>query len=459
MAKIVFVAHGMTSPLNAALELCRRLTEAGHEVAFMSHADIGRQVAAHGFEFVRLTSDETIRRGPTASASRNPLIRLRDMRRARGRSISSKEIEKAVTDLDPELLLIDIEMHYAVIATAHLRIPTILAMNWFSVFRLPGLPPLNSSVLPDAGVRDQRFRWAWTRVRIEALGARVRHKLGKGGAGDLLRPVTYGTIHHADLKAVADARGYSLKENTDRNQWLRPYMYTELPILCFNALEFEFPHRPHPNLRYVGPMVKRQRPEARIDPESRLRWETYKSSRRERGDTRPLVYCSLGSYWSEPAFLRMVLATFARRPEWDLVLGLGGQVTEEELGPIPPNAVVLDWAPQLEVLDLADCAINHGGITSINECISSDVPMVVYSPSLLDQDGCAARIEYHRLGVRAEWDTAKPELLEQHVARVLADQEILENVRAMRSVFEAYATGRVAEGVIEEQLLARQAGS
>jgi UDP:flavonoid glycosyltransferase YjiC (YdhE family) len=454
VAHIVFVAHGLISPLNAGLELSRRLTDHGHDVTFMSHADISHEVEAHGFAFVQLASDESIRR--EARSGGNPLARLRGMRRTRSRSIANEEFERALTALDPDLLLIDLEMHYATIVSAHLHIPTMLVMNWLSVFRQPGLPPLNSKLSPPRGASpgETRFRRAWIRVQLAAWGARIRHKIGRGGVGDVLRPVTYGTNHYADLKQVAKAHGYSLKDNTNRNEWVRPFMYTRLPVLCLNALELEFPHTPHPNIRYVGPMVNRHRLESRLQSASRLHWDAYRAARSANDGGRPLVYCSLGSYWSDAAFLRMVIATFERRPEWDLVLGLGGQATEGDLGPIPDNVLLLDWAPQLEVLELADCAINHGGITSINECITSGVPMVVYSPSLVDQDGCATRIEYHGLGVDARWSTKEPERLEQHVARVLSDQAMRGRVRAMRRVFDRYSEEATVVAVIEDFLVA-----
>ncbi len=454
VAHVVFVAHGLISPLNAALELSRRLANHGHHVTFMSHADISHEVEAHGFAFVQLASDESIRR--EARSAGNPLARLRAMRRARRRSITNDDYERAITALDPDLLLIDLEMHYATIVSAHLQIPTMLVMNWLSVFRLPGLPPLNSKLSPPRGASrgEARFRRAWIRVRLAAWGARIRHKIGRRGVGDVLRPVTYGTNHYADIKQVAKAHGYSLKENTNRNEWVRPFMYTRLRVLCLNSFELEFPHTPHPNIRYVGPMVNRQRPESRLQSESRRRWDAYRAARSANDGGRPLVYCSLGSYWADADFLRMVIATFERRPEWDLVLGLGGQATEGDLGPIPDNVLLLDWAPQLDVLELADCAINHGGITSINECISYGVPMVVYSPSLVDQDGCAARIEYHGLGVAAGWDTKKPERLEQHVARVLSDPAMHGRVQAMQRVFDRYNEEGTAVAVIEDFLAA-----
>jgi len=442
----------MTSPLNAGLELCRRLVEADHRVTVVGSAEVAEVVEAHGFTFRAVTADRDFRDAAATVSTANPVAWGRTMRRLRSDSVANDEIEQLVVQLDPDMLIIDIEMHYAIIATAHLDIPTVTTMNLFSVFRSPGLPPLNVKLQPGDDVDTTQIDRAWARVRVEAAAARLRHKMSTGALGDVLRPVMYDTIQYADLKSVARNRDFDLRANTDRTQWLRPYMYTQIPVLCLNAVELEFPHEPHPNLRYVGPMVNRNRPEPRVDHASLRQWETYKATRAQGDGTRPLIYCSLGSYASNPSRLRGILAAVSRRPDWDLVLGLGGRVRIDDLGPIPSNALLLDWAPQLEVLALADCSINHGGITSVNESIASGVPMVVYSLSQTDQDGNAARVAYHGLGVSAEWGDHRPEQVERHINEVLTSDEMRRNVHSMRRVFDRYEANGVAVSVIMQEL-------
>ena len=170
---------------------------------------------------------------------------------------------------------------------------------------------------------------------------------------------------------------------------------------------------------------------------------------------RPLIYCSLGSYWSaDSAFLRRVLAVFQHRTDWDLVLGLGGKLDVEQLAPVPANALLLRWAPQLEVLKLADCAITHGGIATINECIAHGVPMVVYSTRHVDQDGCAVRVAYHGLGVRADKDHDGPGEIERNVERVLDDPLMRSQVAKMRQIFLDYQARDEALRVVDHALAA-----
>lgn len=47
--KIVYITNGMASTLNSSLELSRRLTDAGHEVIYLSQADVGPRVQAAGY--------------------------------------------------------------------------------------------------------------------------------------------------------------------------------------------------------------------------------------------------------------------------------------------------------------------------------------------------------------------------------------------------------------------------
>ena len=456
--RIVYITNGLSSTLNSSFELSRRLCDAGHEVTYLSPADIEQRVTAQGYPFLRLAEDrrflELVRDDPPLwSCASRPLAGLRWIarrRRIRRRSIANDEIERVVRRLAPDVLLIDIEMHFAILATAAAEIPTLLPIVWFSIFRRPGLPPLHTDLMP-GGSRRRRWiiRLAWWRLRLETLHLEWRQGLARWRQGDLLRPVPYETFRFADLKALARSRGLRLRRITSRSHWLRPTLYQRLPILCFNAWEMEFPHRPHPNLHYVGPMVDPRRREAQVDAASAASWRSFERRRRLQAGDRPLVYCSLGTFWSaDRAFLGRVLEAFERREDWDLVLGLGGKLRAEALGPVPANVLAVDFAPQLEVLESADCAITHGGITTLNECVFYEVPMVVYSTRHVDQDGCAARVAFHGLGIVAGRDDDS-RTLERNVARALRDPALRRNLAAMRRHFADYARADAAVRLIE----------
>ena len=55
--------------------------------------------------------------------------------------------------------------------------------------------------------------------------------------------------------------------------------------------------------------------------------------------------------------------------------------------------MVVDFAPQLELLDKAAMLITHAGVNTVLEALCRGVPMVAL-PRNADQPGNAARIEY-----------------------------------------------------------------
>lgn len=167
---------------------------------------------------------------------------------------------------------------------------------------------------------------------------------------------------------------------------------------------------------------------------------------REAEPTRRLIYCSLGSYLTpDRQFLKRTLAVAERRSDWVFILGLGGQVDMDGFASVPANVLVLNWAPQLDVLKIADCAVIHAGISTINECIYCQVPMLVHSTHTVDQDGTAARVAFHRLGIVADKRRDYSEQIEGNIERVLMDETIRRNLAAMQGYFLTYETSNVAE--------------
>lgn len=448
--KIVFVSIGMVSAFNASLELCRRLAADGNHVTYLGHADLEATVTAHGHAFERLEAlralaEESKGLAPSWADLRRPadfvrkLLRRRQLRR---RAILEREVVEAVERLAPDLLLLDIEMHVAILKTAHLGIPTALASTWFSFFRRPGLPPLHTSLLPARTPAERRkLRVAWWRLRLETLHMEWRQRLHRWRRADFFPPITEDAIAIDDVRAVARAWKFPHRRRTSRAHWLRPWVYTDLPILSYNAEEADYPGAVPPEVpfHYVGPMVLRERVETRMGDVDRAAWAAFLDRRARQDDPPPLVYCSLGTFWStDTAFLGRVVELARRRPDRDWVIGLGGKLDAGALGPIPSNALTLDYAPQLDVLRHASLAIVHGGSGTLNECLLHEVPMVVYSTKFVDQNGNAAHLAYHGLGILGDKDQDGVDALQAKVERALADSELRARVSAMAGHFHRY---------------------
>jgi zeaxanthin glucosyltransferase len=96
------------------------------------------------------------------------------------------------------------------------------------------------------------------------------------------------------------------------------------------------------------------------------------------------------------------------------------KVIGADLGPIPSNAIVLNRAPQIEVLKRAALCITHAGVNTTLESLAEGVPMVAI-PIGFDQPGIAARIAYHGVGEFIEVE----ELTQEHLSELI--QKVLKN--------------------------------
>ncbi|MEN0048666.1 MAG: nucleotide disphospho-sugar-binding domain-containing protein [Bacteroidota bacterium] len=154
----------------------------------------------------------------------------------------------------------------------------------------------------------------------------------------------------------------------------------------------------------------------------------------------------------DASFLRKLVEAISNRPDYILILGLGGLLKADFLPSLPPNVHAFSWIPQLEVLKEADCSINHGGIHTINECIHFRVPMLIYSGKRSDQDGCAARVAYHELGIMADKDTDSPSEILQKIERVLNNISYKKRIQKIHQNIQQYKDEKQLENVIKQAL-------
>jgi UDP:flavonoid glycosyltransferase YjiC (YdhE family) len=69
-----------------------------------------------------------------------------------------------------------------------------------------------------------------------------------------------------------------------------------------------------------------------------------------------------------------------------LVISLGGGLKADDLGPLAGNPVVVNYAPQVELVRRTALTISRGGLKTVLEALSYGVPQVVI-PVTNDQPG------------------------------------------------------------------------
>lgn len=399
----------MAGRINLCRELADRLAGRGHQVTIASPVDITPHLgpAADGFVLLSATMDPV-------------------------------EMAASFAELRPDLALVDVELPLHFMAASSAGPRAALWTSMMSLRKRPGVPPLHTSIVPGVGWKGSPLgiEWAWLKFRVgKWLGYRRRQLQQRR------------TARVARLKAAAGRLGFPLDRQASLYDWLVPYTFHSVPVLSFNATELEFPNAVAANVRYVGPVLPRQVPVA-DGPLAEL------AARRERGDSQALLYIGFGAWHraDDGPFIRRLVAAVADRPEWDVVCGLGDRMEPAALGPIPGNFHVLRWAPQRTVLAIADVAVHHAGISSVNECVAAAVPMVLYPFDFLDQGGNAARVAFHGLGEIGDRETDSPEAICRRIDRVLADTGMREQVRRKQAQLTGYDDEDRAAVAVEELL-------
>ena len=173
------------------------------------------------------------------------------------------------------------------------------------------------------------------------------------------------------------------------------------------AFDFETSHWPA-QFHHTGPFHDGKGRESLDFPWDRLTGE-------------PLIYASMGTILNGRAdVFRTIIAALAMHKHLQLVLSIGDQLDPRQLGPAPKNAIVINRAPQLDVLKRASVCITHSGLNTVLESLAQGVPQVAI-PVAYDQPGVAARIAHHRTGVVTSLD----KLTADHLSTLL--DEVLNN--------------------------------
>lgn len=432
---------GIPSHYNSSIELCKRLASAGFVVTLACDQDITALIDHQKMSFSWLRADHDSRQSMDefrqTLSSEKPWIRritlFKKQRLRRLESLSSDEIEQLTLSTRPDVLLIDIECHKAIIQTRKLNIPTVLCSNWFSITRQPHYPPLHSSHIPDNSLLSAlASSWQWHKL----FGLKRFIRLRQMFSLRRFYAIRYKNIVHADLKQLARHEDLVPRKLFARNGWLIPHHYQDIPIVSLVPPELDFKPGPSDHT-YVGPVVSETNHAFSIDDSVLDAVDTFVQSNRQ--SERSILYFSLGTYMRlNPALLRTLADILAKRNDFALIVGLGGLPAPIVDTTQHDNILYLSAAPQIDVLKVVDLAILHGGIGSLNEALVNAVPTIIFSVHTNDQNGCAARMKHHRLGCVLDIDTINGRELERHIDTVLKDATLKERLNEFSTKMKLY---------------------
>jgi zeaxanthin glucosyltransferase len=383
---------GHLNPMTALARKPRGVQSRGHDVVFMSLADVAPFVEAAGLPFVPVSQaayptgslGRLVRRLSELSGEEALHFTVNAMMKGYTASLF-ESLPNTLSTVGVDGIVLDQYQPYVEFIPMHLRMPFVHVSNALHVDYTGRTPicfvdwPYETGV--DALARNME---AVRRTRM------------------LLEPVT----------AVAQAYANQVRLSVD---WNNPHL-TLSPLAWITQCpkEFDFGRAPDfPQFHYAGPFHDGR---GRMDFD--FPWQQLTG--------KPIVGLK----------------------ELQFVLAVGGQLDPKQLGDVSANVLVVNHAPQIEILKRSSLCITHAGLNTVLESLSNGVPMLAL-PITNDQPGVAARIATKKVGVVIPPDQATPENFVTANKQVLGDLAFWDSARRVQKAIQRADGLAIAADILE----------
>jgi zeaxanthin glucosyltransferase len=425
--RIGFLSLPVPGHLNPMTTLARKLQSRGHDVVFISLADVAPVVEAAGLPFVPCSEaaypagslGKLVRRLSELSGEEALHFTVNAMMKGYTASLF-ESLPDTLFKAGVDGIVLDQYQPYIELIPMHLRMPFVQVSNALHV-DYTGRTPICF------------VDWPYE-TGVDALARNIE---GVRRARKLLEPVT------ATAQAYAKEVGLSVDWNNPHSTLSPLAWLTQCPR------EFDFGCAPDfPQFHYAGPFHDGR---GRMDFD--FPWQQLTG--------KPIVYASMGTLQNGLAdIFRSITRAAIGLKELQFVLAVGGQLDPKQLGDVPANVMVMSYAPQIEVLRRSSLCITHAGLNTVLESLSNGVPMVAL-PVTNDQPGVAARIADKKVGVVMAPDQASPGNFVASIKRALEDSTFRDNVRRVQKAIRRTDGLSIAAGILERafELGERQQGA
>ena len=216
--------------------------------------------------------------------------------------------------------------------------------------------------------------------------------------------------------------------------------FSKLAQISQQPAEFEFPRKKLPScFHFTGPFMNTTVREPMPFPYENLTGQ-------------PLIYASMGTLKNQLLWIFQMISEACVGLDVQLVISLGGVTSPESLPELFGNPIIVDYAPQLELLKIASLTITHGGLHTALESLSNGVPMLAI-PISYEQPGVATRIAWTGTGEFIPLGKVKVEKIYKAIKKVLNENTYRNNaLRLQEAIRRAGGLSRAAD--IVEQVAA-----
>jgi zeaxanthin glucosyltransferase len=289
-----------------------------------------------------------------------------------------------------------------------LEIPFVTVANALAMNREPSVPPPFTA-------------WQYS----DSAPARMRNRIGYAMSDRATAPIR---------RVIAKYRA----------QWNLPPLrspaetFSKLAQISQQPPAFDFPRRELPaSFHYVGPLRRE------LPPDAPFPWEKL--------DGRPLVYASLGTLQNARAETFRCFVEACRGLGLQLVLTHGGGLDAAAEADLGRDAIVVSYAPQLQLLERASLTLTHAGLNTVLDSLSRGVPMVAV-PIAFEQPAIARRVEWCGAGRTMPFSKLNRAPLRTAIEDVLGNSDYRRNAERVRDSIRQAGGVRRAADLIEQFL-------
>ena len=162
----------------------------------------------------------------------------------------------------------------------------------------------------------------------------------------------------------------------------------------------------------------------------------------------PVIYLAMGSSGT-PAIIARIIESFEGKP-YRIIAPVKQHLEKVPHGKVPSNVLVTDWLPALEVNQMADLSLIHGGIGTVMTAALAGKPVVgvgmqpeqVANLAALVRKGFAMRIDKSR-------DPSRK--IQEAIASLLNDPQALQKAQEFSKVMERWDGPQMAAEVLYQQ--------
>lgn len=431
MSVIALLIYPATSHLNSTFKIAKCLESRGHEIVYFDIAGgfVKNFVERQGFKAEQVglnnypKNDAKPLRLSFFSKIKNYFSELSSIDRwIFGETIYEEVIEK----VKPNLMILDFHFTPDVVILSKFNIPIIFYNLFVPLTKAPNVPVCTTAIIPKKNISSwiqTECSWALHRM-IKYVENNVVYKFFSSRFEERLRTVSI-------QKLLSMKYSFPYQEVIDVDRAFH-HGFKNIPEIISSPKEFDFERNKYPNQINISPVVDLERVEIMPDDIENYH-ECINTS-----EGQSLIYISLGTlsdtqFGDTRMFFEKVIKAFGGQNKYRLLLSVGNNVEVSSFGKCPNNVFIFQRIPQIDALRFADVMITHGGISSVTECILSAVPMLVFPlSSKFDQPGNAARVVFHKIGLRGKIKRDSSAKIKEKVDSLLHDLTFKNNVKEMK---------------------------